>query len=225
MDLAKDCIDIGLFTNRREEMLKFWQEDVGLPFDHLGKLGGGVHQLRHHMNGSVLKLNAARDPLPDEPPSGYQELFIATEGLSEPRHLADPDGNRVTLVPPGTDDITGIEIKLGVRDPKAFQNFYGRVLELAPDGDGAFRVGSSKISFVHDPNAVYVGNWRSPGYRYITIQVFKADQEHAEILARGGEEGQAPQTIGTTARYSFIRDPDGNWIEISQRAQLTGSLE
>jgi lactoylglutathione lyase len=34
----------------------------------------------------------------------------------------------------------------------------------------------------------------------------------------------APVTLGTTARISFIRDPDGNWIELSQRASLTGSL-
>jgi lactoylglutathione lyase len=23
-------------------------------------------------------------------------------------------------------------------------------------------------------------------------------------------------------RYSFVRDPDGNWIELSERASLTG---
>jgi hypothetical protein len=31
-------------------------------------------------------------------------------------------------------------------------------------------------------------------------------------------------TLGTVARISFIRDPDGNFIEVSQRASLTGSL-
>jgi hypothetical protein len=30
--------------------------------------------------------------------------------------------------------------------------------------------------------------------------------------------------LGSTARISFVRDPDGNWIEISQRASLTGTL-
>jgi lactoylglutathione lyase len=30
--------------------------------------------------------------------------------------------------------------------------------------------------------------------------------------------------LGETARISFILDPDGNWIEISQRASLTGAL-
>ena len=29
---------------------------------------------------------------------------------------------------------------------------------------------------------------------------------------------------GDVARISFVRDPDGGWIEISQRASLTGAL-
>lgn len=224
MDLAKSCIDIGVFTNRRDEMLAFWQNQVGLPFDHLAKLGGGVQQHRHHMNGSVFKLNHARDPLPAEPPSGYRELLIARDGITERRTLTDPDGNRVTLVPSGEDGITGIGFKLGVRDPAAFDNFYGQVLGFEPDGANAYRVGNSKLMFEPDPIAVRTGDWRAPGYRYFTVQIFEADKEHAAILARGGEQGQEPRTIGTTARYSFVRDPDGNWIEISQRAELTGTL-
>ena len=39
------------------------------------------------------------------------------------------------------------------------------------------------------------------------------------------EEALAPLTLGTTARISMVRDPDGNWIELSQRASITGSLD
>jgi len=45
------------------------------------------------------------------------------------------------------------------------------------------------------------------------------------VLARGGREALKPVTFGTTARISMVRDPDGNWIELSQRASITGSLE
>jgi lactoylglutathione lyase len=31
-------------------------------------------------------------------------------------------------------------------------------------------------------------------------------------------------TLGDTARISMIRDPDGNWIELSQRASIVGSI-
>ena len=86
MHLAKPHMDIGLFTNRREEQLAFWQQTVGLAYDHLGKLGGGMQQLRHHMNGSILKVNHARDPLKPAPASGiaqcdapgFQTLLSAT---------------------------------------------------------------------------------------------------------------------------------------------------
>jgi lactoylglutathione lyase len=32
-------------------------------------------------------------------------------------------------------------------------------------------------------------------------------------------------TLGATAGIPMVRDPDGNWIALSQRAWLTGSLE
>jgi lactoylglutathione lyase len=31
-------------------------------------------------------------------------------------------------------------------------------------------------------------------------------------------------TLGEVARISFVLDPDGNWIEMSQRASLTGPV-
>lgn len=69
-----------------------------------------------------------------------------------------------------------------------------------------------------------VGAFTARGFRYLTIQVRDVDAEHAGIIARGGSEGRPPVTLGTTARISFVRDPDGNWIEISQRASLTGPI-
>jgi lactoylglutathione lyase len=35
----------------------------------------------------------------------------------------------------------------------------------------------------------------------------------------------APRTLGDVARISFVIEPGGHWIELSQRASLTGSLE
>ena len=60
MKLAKQHLDVGLFTNNEQTMLDFWQNEVGLAFEETLPLGGGVRQHRHSMNGSVLKLNAAR---------------------------------------------------------------------------------------------------------------------------------------------------------------------
>ena len=224
MEFAKQHLDVGLFTNDMDAMLAFWQREVGLPFEETLPLGGGVRQHRHGMNGSVLKLNAARDPMPEQPPCGYRELLIARAGIDAPRPLIDPDGNRVTLVPPGHDGVAGIMVRLAVRDESAFHRFYGEALGLERAGDRTYRCGDSLLRFAADASAVPAGPMQARGFRYLTVQVRDVDAEHATIVARGGAEGRPPVTLGTTARISFVRDPDGNWIEISQRASLTGPL-
>ena len=227
MDLAKPRIDVGLFTTSLEPMLDFWQNEIGLPFDHMLPLGNGLQQHRHDLLGSVLKINHSRNDLPAAPPSGYRELLIAREGLLGPKRLTDPDGNRVTLVPPGAHGIERIGIRLGVRDVNAHRRFYAVSLGL-PDvpeqGGDSFLCGDSVILFEKAENAQPDPVMEGPGWRYITIQIRNVDEEHARILARGGREGRAPATLGKVARISFIRDPDGNWIEMSQRASLTGPV-
>ncbi|PKQ09264.1 MAG: VOC family protein [Alphaproteobacteria bacterium HGW-Alphaproteobacteria-12] len=228
MDLAKPRIDVGLFTTRLEPMLDFWQTEMGLAFDHMLPLGGGLRQHRHDLLGSVLKINHAKGALPAAPPSGYRELLIARDGLRETKRLTDPDGNRVALVPPGTDGIERIGIRLGVRDVNAHRRFYALTLGL-PDvpahGGDSFFCGDSVILVEKAADAHADAARDGPGLRYITIQVRDVDAEHARILARGGTEGEGPRTLGKVARISFIRDPDGNWIELSQRASLTGALD
>jgi lactoylglutathione lyase len=187
-------------------------------------MGGGVQQHRLGLLGSVLKINHSRDPLPDEPRAGYRELWIARAGLSAPKPLTDPDGNRVVLVPEGHESVSRIAFTVGASNVAAQRAFYGRALELEAVGEHGFRCGDSVLRVVADPAARPVGRMTGPGYRYFTVQVFGVDEEHAGILARGGAEGRAPLTLGKVARISFVRDPDGNWIEISQRASLTGPL-
>ena len=224
MRLAKGHIDVGLFTNDAPAMLQFWQQRVGPPLEETLPLGNGVRQHRHAMNGSVLKINDARDPLADDGLAGYREILIARDGIAAPESLEDPDGNRVTLVPRGHDGVAGIAVRLAVRDASAFDRFYGDAMQFERAGEHAYRCGDSLLLFEQDASARQVGRMQARGLRYITVQVWHVDAEHAGILARGGAEGRPPLTLGTTARISFVRDPDANWIEVSQRASLTGAL-
>ena len=143
MDLAKNSIDVGIFTNQREAQLAFWQEEVGLPFEELLKTGGGAHQLRHGLNGSVFKLNHTRDDLPSDDPTGYEELLIARDTVSKPVSLIDPDGNRVKLVPAGWQGVEQIGLVLKVSDIKLFQNFYRNILQIEEVSETSFRWGST----------------------------------------------------------------------------------
>jgi len=88
MKLAKNHIDIGVRTNNKDAMLEFWTKTVGLPFEEMLKLGGGVHQHRLTLNGSVFKLNHARDTVPDTAPTGYHRLYIATD-IDEEKNLQE----------------------------------------------------------------------------------------------------------------------------------------
>jgi lactoylglutathione lyase len=229
MDLAKPRIDFGLTTTNLGPMLAFWQGEVGLPFDHLLPIRRGHNQHRHDALGSVIKINHVEGELPDGPPTGYRELYIARDGLTAPSPLVDPDGNRVTLVPPGWRGIGQIAVRLAVRDLDAHRRFYADALGLseAPwDGGAAFRAGESLL-IVEPSTDAPVPDVRpgARGWGYITIQIFKVDREHAFVLAHGGGEAVAPVTLGTTARISMVTDPDGNRIELSQRASIVGSLE
>ncbi|MES1989627.1 MAG: VOC family protein [Pseudomonadota bacterium] len=228
MNLAKPRIDIGLFTNQIDAMLDFYQNKVGIAFDHALPLGSGQMQHRHDLSGSVLKINTSRNEIPAGQPTGYRELLIARDGLLGPRHMSDPDGNIVTLVPRGLWGVTQIGIRLDVRDVNEHRRFYALALglpDVPEEGGDSFYCGESVIMVKSAGDASINADIAGVGIRYITAQVFKADAEYDGIIARGGREGTKPRTLGDVARFGFVRDPDGNWIEISQRASLTGSLD
>ena len=224
MRLAKPFIDVGVQTNQRESMLSFWGQTVGLSFEELLKVGGGTHQLRHHCNGSVFKLNHLRAPLQGLPKTGYQGLILAEDSVDEPVTMLDPDGNRVTLVPQGYDGIDQIAIELSVRSLAVHHQFFTEVLALEAVSDRCYLWGETRLYLSEDPNQGYCDEMQGLGYRYLTAQVFDVDYEHERALSLGATEGRGVVTLGETARISFIQDPDGNWIELSQRASLTGPL-
>jgi len=229
MQLAKHHLDIGLFTNNKDEMLRFWQDDIGLKYDHLGKLGGGVHQHRHFLGngptGPILKINHARDTLIDACPSGFRCLMIARDDISKPVKKTDPDGNLVTLVPKGYQGIATIGVRVITSSLNDFQQFYGSAMGF-PQIEGTDRIsincGETVLIAELGDNLSKDIPYKAKGYRYLTAQIFDADTTHKHIIELGGTEGAPPRTLGTTVRFSFVRDVDGNWIELSERATLTG---
>src|SRR3954451_14686549 len=185
MRLAKNVIDVGLSTNSLEPMLRFWQQDVGLRFDHVLPVRRGQKQYRHDAQGSVIKLNHHAEPLPEAAPSGYRELIIAREGPEKPRRMVDPDGNRVQLVPPGHDGITQLAVAMGVRSLSEHRRFYGDILGFAEQswsGGLAFRLGDSLLLLQEDRAAAVDPVRQARGWRYITLQIADIDAAHGELL-------------------------------------------
>jgi lactoylglutathione lyase len=153
-----------------------------------------------------------------------------------PIPMHDPDANEIELVPTGNRGVNQIEIHIGVTDEAAFEHFYGGAMQAERLAAGRFKLGETIISFQGDPAAVraqrsqsasaadVIASMRAIGMRYITVQVRDVDAEHRRFMSMGVWEGAAPVSLGAVARVSFIRDPDGNFIEISQRASLTGPI-
>lgn len=222
MELAKQALDVGLFTNQREPMLAFWQQRAGATYSEDLAIGGGVMQHRHAYGDSVLKINHCRDPLPSAPASGIRRLVIGVADIGEPEDLLDPDGNALRLAP--LQQVPQIRLELTVSHLGAHQNFYGDVLGLPALDDVTFACGVSQIR-LSEGEATKNPAQRAQGYRYLTVQVRDVKRSHAEIVRRGGREGRAPIRLGDVAFISFVRDPDGNWIEVSQRKSITGSLD
>lgn len=211
---AKPAFDIGFATNDIDGYTAFWGADVGLAYDHLAKLGGGFHQHRWLQGDSIIKVNHTRTPLPDAPPAGYRSVTLAAARNAD---LVTPDGVPVSLREDTAADLT---LQVVANDLDTFARFYGEMLGLAADGPGAFRLGGSRIE-AEAGSAGDAPGWREKGLRYMTVQIFDCDGLTAAMERRGAVVGAEPRTIGQV-RYSFVRDPDGNWIELSERASLTG---
>lgn len=237
IEIVKRAVDVGLATNRLDEHRTFWEQEVGLGYDHLLKVGGGVHQHRYDLHGAVLKLNAHRDPL-QELPTGFASLAIVVESLreevedqdpraapvqmGETRSLTTPDGTPVELVP-GLGGGTRTAIRLEATDADHTARVIHEALGAARSGRSCI-IGETRIEVLDAPDRRPTHQRDGTGIRYLTVQVRDVESAHAHALDHGCSEGLAPVRLGDVAYISFVRLPDGDWVELSQRASLTGPL-
>ncbi len=222
MLLAKPAVDCGVLTNNLDPNLSFWSDQVGLPYEELLKVGGGVHQHRLGLHGAVLKLNSARAPLAAGN-TGIRALRIAA-AIEEPRDMVSPDGCRVSLVPAGFEGIAAAEVTLAVSNVERTRRLVIDGLGAIEDDAHRFRLGESLLRLVSEPDRAPTETRNVAGYSYLTVQIFDVEAEHERLLRLGFVEGLAPVKLGETAYISFVRLPDGDWLELSQRASLTGPL-
>ncbi len=224
MPFAKSFFDVGLFTNQADAVRAYYSE-LGLPFDHTLKLGGGVLQHRYQADGAVLKINDARDPLPQRPEATpLIELIIASRRCNDPVTGTDPDGTPVTCVPAGHDGILGLAVRLRVASITVSRAFYTNALGMTEVSSGILSCGHGLLLLSETAQTVQTETpLAALGLRYLTLQVFDCDAAYARALQAGATSGREPLTLGTTARIAFVRDPDGVWIELSERASVTGT--
>ncbi|MNU79733.1 Glyoxalase-like domain protein [compost metagenome] len=222
MQLAKQQLDVGLFTTSDlAKQLSFWQDKVGLAFDQVLKLGEGMHQHRFHANGSIVKVNHSLRALPYTTPSRLTGVTLVVPELTERIQCDDPDGNWLVLVPPGYEGISGLAVELEVSDLDAAARFWGQALQCPSPSPNKFLVGDSLVILRLGSRAAEpLKTWIGPGWRYLTIQVQDCRKEHQLALERGAIEAAPPRDYGGVAVVSFVRDADGNFVELSERTSL-----
>jgi predicted enzyme related to lactoylglutathione lyase len=222
IEVVKNQLDVGLISEHIE-IVDFWRDEAGLRFDHLLAVARGHDQHRFDERGSVIKINV-RDSIDGEQRSGIEELLIARKDIDVSRALADPDGNRVTFVPAGEEGVTQIGVRIAVPELARSMAYYRDALGFVAESPNRVRCGNSVVLFEEREDAPSGFSQAERGWLYLTVQVRDCDAEVAAIEAAGGQVVVTPRNLGKVARMSMIRDPDGNLLEVSQRASLTGPL-
>jgi len=230
MDLENKCLDFGLFTNHPEAMQNFYGGELGLTFQGTAPMGPKFKLSRYQLNGSVLKLWHATDPLAARASAGYKTLTVADQKAGGPRTVSDPDGNKLTFVPSGHNQVDQIEFQVGVSDVALAERFYGEQLGAERIASGRYRFGKTILTLSADPNAHRVktealGNplealaaMAGVGFRYLTIQVRDCAAEYERLMAMDINRGVGlARPGGALVAVFMVRDPDGNWVEILQR--------
>jgi len=116
-------------------------------------------------------------------------------------------------------------ICLITRDVARLRAFYRDVLELEPEGDGAFCAfptpgAGLSIYSVEGTEAMAPGLTEGAGTGSYTLEfeVGDVDAEHARLLALGVPIVKPPETYPWGRRAVWFRDPDGNIINFDMPA-------
>jgi catechol 2,3-dioxygenase-like lactoylglutathione lyase family enzyme len=146
----------------------------------------------------------------------------------------DPDGTVVELVglkaPAGTSNANRLQVGLTVADIARSRRFYGELLGL-PEQPPAKAGGALGERYAYTWGNTTIKFWRAPGelpvrtgapnsragLRTFTAVVPDLDAAHAQLRAKDIPITLAPLELPGIARILFFADPDGNWIELSQR--------
>lgn len=227
LQLSKPAFDIALFTNRIAPMLAFWRDVAGARLEETQQIREGYTQYRHRLEHTFVKLGHMEAQLPKNPAGGLRELVISKPGCDQIAFHTDPDGNRLLIVPPGTYGVDSIGLWLHVTNALASERFFRDLIGLPVehvDGVASIRIGASRLLLREDQAVSRDAPLQGPGLRFVTLPVFDVRNLYTTLLSRGVREGIPPKRLGDTARYAFVRDMDGNWLELSQRASLTGPI-
>lgn len=224
--LARPGLDFGIPTDRGAAMKDFYESATPCTFLSEDPIVEGQDEVFYELHRSWLKLNTTTWALAPAV-TGYRELLVADPAADAPRHLVDPDGSPVTLVPPGHLGIDEVGVVVASEDPDRMRSFLVDGMGAEPVGEH-LRVGNTVL--VVEATDQPLGR-RSPiltrGFTMVTLIVDDLLATHQRLIDAGGTHGLRPALDPAQPErcvYSFVADPDGNWIELVQFGELSGPI-
>lgn len=218
--LARPGLDFGVPTDRGPEMRTFYGERLGLPFLQENEIIPGHDEVFYELHGGWWKLNTSVEPL--EPAvTGYRSILVADAAVSEPVVLTDPDGLVITRVPPGHRGVDEVGLEMVVPDVDAQRRFLLEGCGGDQVGDG-IRVGNTVVFVEPGDGPMEITPIVRRGLTMLTFIVNDLLPAHEHLIAHGAQHGlRASDDPGVPGRclFSFVRDPNGNWIELVQFAE------
>ncbi len=215
MRFAKDCFDIGLMVPADQFDLSQWSAIAGLHLDHVLNIAS-YQQHRFHCGDAVLKVNVGHAPPAPDSPTGLVAFRIGAQTYA----IRDGAPVVVEVENPRSTRPPALDIIIETPSVATMMQFYIDAFGLAEAGPQAVQFGPARLVFRSSPTAVNPPPLDGTGIRYLTFQVFDADRACEEAIAKGARLGREPVSFGDVARFGFVLDPDGNWIELSARASI-----
>jgi lactoylglutathione lyase len=115
---------------------------------------------------------------------------------------------------------------LNVSNLDASIEFYTKHLGLKFVNRREIKENNAEIAFLKDPSgsAIELTHWRDKkiitegdNFDHIAFGVDDVEATMKELKAKGVTIAMEPYSLrGSTSRIAFIKDPDGNWLELIQ---------
>lgn len=221
--LARPGLDYGVPTDNGPAMRAFYADELRLPFLQENEIIPGHDEVFYELLGGWWKLNTSTEPL-QPAVTGYRSILVADATLTETRPLMDPDGLEVTLVPSGYRGVEAVGLEMVVPDVDAQRRFLLDGCGGTPVGADGVRVGNTVVFLSAADGPLEITPIVRRGLTMLTFIVTDLLAAHQHLIDHGALHGlRASDDPGVPGRclFSFVRDPNGNWIELVQFAEGT----
>ena len=118
---------------------------------------------------------------------------------------------------------------LNVADLDRSINFYTQDMGLKFVSRREVKQNNAEIAFLNDESngALELTHWRDKkslaegdNFDHIAFETDDVDTCVKELRAKGATIAMEPFSLqGSTSKIAFVKDPDGNWLELIQRAR------